>query len=96
LCRLPEPDEGDMFFDFEGDPFVGESGREYLFGWIYKNEYSALWAITDEEELQAFEKYIDEVKKIRQQHPGMHIYHFSQYEPTALKRLMGKYGTREN
>jgi predicted RecB family nuclease len=96
LCRLPEPDEGDMFFDFEGDPFVGESGREYLFGWIYKNEYSALWATTDEEELQGFEKYLDEVKKIRQQHPGMHIYHFSQYEPTALKRLMGKYGTREN
>src|SRR5262245_8371881 len=26
----------------------------------------------------------------------MHVYHYAQYEITALKRLMGRYGTREN
>jgi uncharacterized protein len=26
LTRLPEPSEGDVFFDLEGDPFVGEHG----------------------------------------------------------------------
>ncbi len=26
LFRLPEPSEGDIFFDFEGDPFVGTAG----------------------------------------------------------------------
>ena len=27
--------------------------------------------------------------------PGMHVYHFGHYEPSALKRLMGRYATRE-
>jgi predicted RecB family nuclease len=32
LFRLPEPSPGDLFFDFEGDPFVDGGGLEYLFG----------------------------------------------------------------
>src|ERR1700731_1921644 len=32
FCRLPEPFVGDMFVDLEGDPFVGENGLQYLFG----------------------------------------------------------------
>src|ERR1051325_4738398 len=28
--------------------------------------------------------------------PTMHVYHYAPYEPTALKRLMGRYGTRED
>src|SRR5262249_22982683 len=26
----------------------------------------------------------------------LHVYHYAAYEPTALKRLMGRYGTRED
>ena len=29
-------------------------------------------------------------------HPDLHIYHFVPYEPAALKRLMGRYATRED
>src|SRR3989449_4472239 len=29
-------------------------------------------------------------------HPDLHIYHFAPYEPAAIKRLMGRYATREN
>jgi len=29
------------------------------------------------------------------QHPKMHVYHFTGYETGALKRLMGRYATRE-
>ncbi|RYE39409.1 MAG: recombinase RecB, partial [Sphingobacteriales bacterium] len=29
-------------------------------------------------------------------YPGLHIYHYTAYEPSALKRLMGKYATRED
>src|SRR5207253_1289050 len=29
---LPAPTPADLFFDMEGDPFVGEDGLEYLFG----------------------------------------------------------------
>jgi predicted RecB family nuclease len=32
FCKLPEPSPGDVFVDLEGDPFVGESGLQYLFG----------------------------------------------------------------
>src|SRR5207247_1093403 len=28
--------------------------------------------------------------------PTMHVYHYAPYEPTALKRLAGRYATREN
>src|SRR5688572_24191327 len=33
FARLPVPSPGDIFLDFEGDPFVGEKGLEYLTGW---------------------------------------------------------------
>lgn len=36
LSALPTPSPGDLFFDIEGDPFVGASGLEYLLGvgWV--------------------------------------------------------------
>ena len=37
LSRLPEPSLGDIFFDFEGDPFVGDGGLEFLFGYVYSD-----------------------------------------------------------
>src|SRR5439155_1165821 len=33
LSRLPEPSAGDIFLDFEADPFVEEGGIEYLLGY---------------------------------------------------------------
>lgn len=99
--RLPEPSAGDVFFDLEGDPFVGFSGREYLFGFVAEDEagnpsYKCRWAITPEEEKQAFEWYVDFVVDRWAGHPDMHIFHFGAYEPSALKRLMGRYATRED
>jgi uncharacterized protein len=37
LCLLPSPSDGDIFFDIEGDPFVGEHGLEYLFGYQHRD-----------------------------------------------------------
>ena len=31
-----------------------------------------------------------------ERYPDLHIYHYAPYEPAALKRLMGRYATREN
>ncbi|WDZ82065.1 TM0106 family RecB-like putative nuclease (plasmid) [Ensifer adhaerens] len=100
LCRLPEPDDGDIFFDLEGDPFVGEGGLEYLFGYAFKGTdgtltYVADWCFTPADEKAAFERFVDIVMERRQLHPGLHIYHYAPYEPGALKRLMGRYATRE-
>jgi len=100
LCSLPEPSPGDIFFDLEGDPFAGEGGLEYLFGYVVigndgKPEYSGNWVLSRAEEKAAFEGFIDYVVERRQQFPGLHIYHYAPYEPSALKRLMGRYATRE-
>jgi len=94
--KLPEPSGHDIFFDFEGDPFVGSTGLEYLFGWWYQDNYYDLWANIETEEKQALETFIDTTMQILEQDPGMHIYHFGAYEQTALKRLAGKYATRED
>jgi predicted RecB family nuclease len=64
LSRLPEPSLGDIFFDFEGDPFVGEGGLEFLFGYIYSDtdgseRYVGDWASTRQEERAAFERFVD-------------------------------------
>jgi len=38
LQRLPEPSPGDIFLDLEADPFVGDVGLEYLFGYVWKDD----------------------------------------------------------
>jgi uncharacterized protein len=101
LSRLPEPSPGDIFFDFEGDPFVGDGGLEFLFGYLYLDadgaeRYVGDWASNRQEERAAFEGFIDFVSKRLTTYPDFHIYHFAPYEPAALKRLMGRYATREN
>jgi uncharacterized protein len=95
LLNLPTPSAGDVFFDLEGDTFAGVSGLEYLFGYaLIDGSYSASWAFSEEEEKAAFEDFVDFVRIRRFDFPDMHIYHFGIYEDSALKRLMGKYGTR--
>jgi predicted RecB family nuclease len=95
LARLPEPSPGDLFLDFEGDPFVGDGGREYLTGWTdIDGGYTEEWAFTDGEERRATEAFLDAVKARLLQYPDLHIYHFAAYEPAALKRLVTRHGTR--
>jgi len=100
LNLLPEPSPGDIFFDLEGDPFVGLNGREYLFGAVLADAdqpvYERHWALTASEEKDAFTWFVDLAMARWAQYPTMHIYHFAPYEPSALKRLMGRYGIRED
>jgi uncharacterized protein len=100
LTRLPEPSEGDIFLDLEGDPFAGEHGLEYLFGYLSRDssgtlEYRHSWGLSRADEKCAFQDFIDFVMARWAEFPGMHIYHYAPYEPAALKRLMGRYATRE-
>jgi hypothetical protein len=44
----------------------------------------------------AFEQFIDFVTERLNTYPDLHIYHYAPYEPAALKRLMGRYATRED
>ena len=96
--RLPEPDPGDVFLDMEGDPFE-EDGLEYLFGLRFvegsEMRFEPLWAHDRPAERVAFERLMDFLVARMQRFPGMHIYHYAHYEPSALKRLMSLHGVRE-
>jgi AAA domain/RNase_H superfamily len=101
LARLPAPSEGDIFLDLEGDPFIGDGGFEYLFGYAWRDAggaetCTADWSFSRTDERAAFERFIDFVIARLEQYPDLHIYHYAPYEPAALKRLMGRYATREN
>jgi predicted RecB family nuclease len=103
LASLPAPSPGDLSFDIEGDPFALDDGLDYLFGVSeVDGTFHAFWS-RDEDgsfslqgERRAFERFIDFVMDRLRVDPDLHVYHYAPYEPTALKRLMGRYGTRED
>jgi predicted RecB family nuclease len=97
FLRLPQPSRGDLFLDLEGDRLALEGGREYLFGVSdTRGGYTPLWATSPAEEKQAFERVVDRIVAAFEADSAMHVYHFGAYEPTAFKRLSGRYATREN
>nr|MDP9019789.1 TM0106 family RecB-like putative nuclease [Actinomycetota bacterium] len=102
LASLPSPSPGDLFFDIEGDPWAGDGGLEYLFGVVGPGPhgggpvYTGLWAHSSPEEKAAFEAFVDLVVARLADDPHLHVYHYAPYEITALKKLMGRYATRES
>jgi uncharacterized protein len=100
LGSLPEPSPGDLFIDFEGDPYALGEGLEYLLGVVElpaggqgEPAYAGLWAFDRAGERDAFQKLVALIGERRARHPGMHVYHYDHYEPTALKKLAGRYAT---
>ena len=103
VSSLPPPSPGDLFFDMEGDPYAYDDGLDYLFGVLEVDDtFHAFWSKDEAGEFSpageraAFERFIDFVMARREADPNLHVYHYAPYEPTALKRLMGRYGTRED
>ncbi len=95
---LPQPSPGDLFFDMEGDPHYPD-GLEYLFG-IVGTEASGIgftpfWGHDRDGERAAFQATMDFLCAHVAKHPDAHIYHYAQYEPSALRRLSTRHGTRE-
>ena len=91
LAALPPPSPGDLLFDFEGDPLWTADGRnwglEYLFGVLDADgNFMPIWAHDRIGERQALRRFLDIVRERRERHPDMHIYHYAQYERTALLR----------
>ncbi len=100
LALLPPASPLDVYFDIEGYPLADGGGLEYLFGATYEQDddlsFQDWWAHDDVMEKDAFEAFMDWVHGRWQADPNMHIYHYAAYETIALKRLMGKYTTRED
>lgn len=107
LAGLPAPSEGDLFFDFEGDPMYNEGdlsrwGLEYLWGVMNapaegqsSGTFVPIWASDSGQERVAFIKFMELVSERRNRFPDMHIYHYAPYETTALKRLASLHQTHE-
>ncbi|MCM0639559.1 TM0106 family RecB-like putative nuclease [Cellulomonas wangsupingiae] len=108
---LPPADPGDIFFDFEGDPLwydaamAGEPdawGLEYLFG-VVENApapgaeapFVAFWAHDRAAERVALRDFLAYLARRRQEHPGMHVYHYAAYEKSTLRRLAARHGEGE-
>lgn len=105
LAALPEPDRGDIFFDFEGDPlWTDERGRDwgldYLFGNIDHDSatgesFRPFWAHDRAQEKQALLDFLEYVTERRKTYPGLHIYHYADYERSHLQQLSARYGVGE-
>jgi predicted RecB family nuclease len=101
LGALPQPDPGDLFFDFEGDPLWSDDGvtwgLEYLFGVLETDGgFRPLWAHDRRGEHKALIDFLALVRKRRKRYPDMHIYHYGAYEKTALLHLAARCGVGEN
>lgn len=95
LNRLPKPSKGDLYFDIEGDHFYEDGGLEYLFGIAFLNnkdeiQYIGYWAKNRKEEKDMFSEFMSFILERWENFPGMHIFHYAPYEPSAIKRLASR------
>ncbi|MEX2233000.1 MAG: TM0106 family RecB-like putative nuclease [Cyclobacteriaceae bacterium] len=99
LNRLPELNEGDIYFDIEGDAFYEDGGLEYVLGYVYMEKgnlvYQRLWSTNRVEERIAFEQFMQFISEHWKRFPKMYIYHFAPYEQAAIKRLAHVHATFE-
>lgn len=102
LSSLPPASPLDVFFDIEGHPLY-DGGLEYLWGCSYRSRdavpgklyaFKDWWAHTPEHEKTAFENFIDWLYQRWQGDSTLHVFHYAQYETTALRKLSERYDTR--
>ncbi|SCX15532.1 uncharacterized protein SAMN05216534_1669 [Candidatus Aquiluna sp. UB-MaderosW2red] len=91
LDALPKPNNADMFFDLEGFTFFPEpGGLEYLFGWTSVDkgeEFHHNWADDRQGEKESFAIFVKELIHRQQRFPGSKVYHYANYEQSALRKL---------
>ena len=99
FLKLPPPNEGDIFFDIEGNPRAIGEGLEYLFGYVMvdggSTNYHERWALSATAERELFHEFITFLMDRWHKYPDMHIYHYAPYEPSAMKRLATKHAMCE-
>ena len=98
FTRMPVPDDGDLFFDIEGD-LLYPNGLEYLFGVYYLKDgekiFKPFWAYDERQEKETFKRFMAFLADHLAEHPHAHIYHYNHYETTALKRPACRYAVCE-
>ncbi|MGB3827766.1 MAG: TM0106 family RecB-like putative nuclease [Ornithinimicrobium sp.] len=98
LGLLPDPDPGDVYLDFEGDPFApGGQGLEYLAGICERDgTFRTWWAHDAAAEARMVSELLEWLMARWREHPGMHIYHYANYEQAVLKRLTAREAVAES
>ena len=90
---LPQPDEGDVFFDFEGDPFwSAEHDLMFLAGLYYRDgagewTFDGRWAHSLAEQQDMMTSLVEFFAERRRRYPGMHVYHYNHTERSTIERL---------
>lgn len=105
LGSIPAPSAGDIFFDFEGDPLYRDPvrkdwGLEYLFGLIEHapdggTTFTGYTAHDRDQERAALISFITHVNERRKVFPDLHVYHYADYEVTALRRIAARHEVME-
>lgn len=99
--KLPKPDDGDVFIDFEGHPFWrADAGLFFLFGLLESGgdgqwHYRTWWAHTQDDEARAVSDFVQYLVERREQFPDMHAYHYNHTERSSLMSLSQRYGVVE-
>ena len=98
--KLPKPDDGDVFIDFEGHPFWRpDAGLFFLFGLLERadNEwqYRTWWAHSQDDEAAAVAAFVEYLDERRERFPDMHAYHYNHTERSSLVSLSQRYGVAE-
>jgi predicted RecB family nuclease len=91
---MPEPDAGDIFFDFEGDPFwTAQHDLMFLAGLLYQDDagqwiYDERWAHTLAEQQSMIKGLVEFFARRAERYPQLHVYHYNHTEKSAIERLM--------
>jgi predicted RecB family nuclease len=90
---LPAPDEGDVFFDFEGDPFWSPQNElMFLAGLYYRDgagewTFDERWAHDLHDQQEMMSSLVSFFARRREEFPGMHVYHYNHTERSTIERL---------
>jgi uncharacterized protein len=90
---LPQSDDGDVFFDFEGHPFwTAQSDLFFLAGLYYQDEagqwtYDARWAHDLDQQDEMIKELVEFFAARRVAYPSMHVYHYNHTEKSSMERL---------
>jgi uncharacterized protein len=97
IAVLPPASENDVFFDMEGFPYFPEKGGlEYLFGnTLRSGEFVPFFAHDRKQEKQAFIDFMEFLTQKLEADNSAHVYHYANYEVTALNRLAARHGVME-
>ncbi len=98
FALLPDPVAGRPLLRLRGQPVLGRGRQPRVpLGQTRRGATSSrlAWATTTTRSGGAFESFVDLVHARLAAHPDLHVYHYAAYEITALRRMMGRYGTRE-